>query len=161
MARTVIPALAAALIAPSADQPVRFRIQKGIQSLLDCPPHYPVQVTPDPFVVDLDDIAQNFSIIPAHGGSSSRLNGLVVADCHSSPSRGRLPNPNLRKKAYVIQLLLHRPAAPGPCLDNLECGEPRHTRMTGHTTMSSPPLPTCKVAPDGGIRRVRAISWMI
>src|SRR5262245_50404628 len=36
------------------------------------------------------------------------LNGQVVADCHSSPSRGRQPKSYLRKEPYVI------PSTPPP-----------------------------------------------
>jgi hypothetical protein len=61
-------------------------------------------VTLDPLIIDLDDIAQNSIIIFHHGGSLSRLSDQVVADCHSSPSRGRLPKLNLRNKPYVIRL---------------------------------------------------------
>src|SRR5262245_29277603 len=58
-----------------------------------------------------------------------RLNGQVVADCHSSPSRGRQPKSYLRKEPYVIGTPMAPPLNEGraePC--HLRRGSDRSSR---------------------------------
>src|SRR5580693_3383866 len=102
MARAIVPTFLAPFILAGIAQPLSFRIEKGIQRLFHGPTNNTVQVTLDSLIIDLDDIAQNSIIIFHHGGSYSRLSDQVVADCHSSPSQGRLPKLNLRNTPYVI-----------------------------------------------------------
>jgi len=50
-------------------QPVRLGVQQRVQRLLDRAKNHPVQVPPDPLVVDRDDIRKrNRLILVSHGG---------------------------------------------------------------------------------------------
>jgi hypothetical protein len=58
-----------ALVALRIAKPVGLGIEKSIQRLLNRAANYPVQVAPDPLVVDRDDIRQrNRLILVSHGG---------------------------------------------------------------------------------------------
>src|SRR5678815_2612767 len=61
----------AALVTLGVAQPIRLRIQKRVQRLLHAAPHHPVEVVPDPIVVDRDDIVQRTRCSLGHGGSFS------------------------------------------------------------------------------------------
>ena len=48
----------AALIALRIAQPIRLGIEQSVQRFLHGPPHHPVEVALDPFIVNRDDIVQ-------------------------------------------------------------------------------------------------------
>jgi len=39
-------------------KPIRFRVQQGVQRLFHAAPNHPVEVAPNPFIVNRDDLAQ-------------------------------------------------------------------------------------------------------
>src|SRR6516165_3042555 len=71
VAGTGIPPSLAALIALRIAEPICLRIEERVQGLLHRPTDHPVQVIFDPFVIDLNNVAQRTRCILSHGGPFS------------------------------------------------------------------------------------------
>ena len=60
----------AALVALRIAQPIRLGIQQRVQRLLHTAPHHAVEVAPDPFVINHDDLAQRTPYVIATTSTS-------------------------------------------------------------------------------------------
>src|SRR5262249_22013510 len=92
----------AALIALRIAQPIRLGIEQSVQRFLHGPPHHPLEVALDPFIVNRDDIVSAHSVYRLTWRLP--LAGLVAfSHLQFSQIRGRQPYLIVRKILYVIK----------------------------------------------------------
>src|SRR5262249_46376128 len=91
----------AALIALRIAQPIRLGIEQSVQRFLHGPPHHPLEVALDPFIVNRDDIVSADSVYRLTWRLP--LAGLVAfRHLQFSQIRGRQPYLIVRKIPYLI-----------------------------------------------------------